>query len=792
MTPYYESNGVTIYHGDCREILPLLELVHAIICDPPYELGFMGKAWDKSGIAYDVKMWQECLRVLKPGGHLLSFGGSRTYHRMACAIEDAGFEIRDQIMWLYGCLDEQTELVSESGVKPYHKAKIGERVLCYNPENGEYSYQPIMEIVEYDYSDTAYRLIGDFGEQVVSRNHRCIVERGGSEVFQFAETIRSEARVPVLEGLSELRQALSNLQSDSGGSEQIVQPRVHQYTDWEREQRFDFAKEEEGQDSSLCGVWEREMGSLGVVEENQANSVQLRVQWSSERHSVETTRIQGEETLETGIGGCVEDSHDGSDQSSMEGGSDLSEAQGSVCRPANKVCSLPIRVPEHGAEGWLCDGTSSPGRSGNWQTSPESRSCSSQESQSEGESTNQPNAVCDERGTQGIRAWRGHKTSLVRVVPFQYTGKMWCLRVSTGAFVAVRGGAAFPTGNSGFPKSLDVSKAIDKAAGATRPVVGVNTNGSGPNLTKLDNHEAGDTGIGYMDGSGKVFDVTAPATVEARQWQGWGTALKPAHEPICVARKPVEGTVAANVLKNGTGALNIDGCRIDATDDLVEDDGRRVDMARESIAEGYDRPNATMFRTGKPAVRGGPSNQLGRWPANVIHDGSDEVLSCFPESKGQQGDVRGDEPSGVTDEIYGKFNGRVSSPARLDSSSAARFFYTAKADKEERERNCCELTPPKRDGSRKDGNPGGDNPRNRGVHERINNHPTVKPLDLMRYLCKLLCPPSGGILLDPFMGSGSTLIAGRGFYQRCIGIELEERYCEIAAKRLSQQVLGFE
>ena len=102
MKPYFESNGVTILLGDCREVMPLLDTVHAIICDPPYELGFMGKAWDKSGIANDVKMWAECLRVLRPGGHLLSFGGSRTYHRMACAIEDAGFEIRDQIMWLYG------------------------------------------------------------------------------------------------------------------------------------------------------------------------------------------------------------------------------------------------------------------------------------------------------------------------------------------------------------------------------------------------------------------------------------------------------------------------------------------------------------------------------------------------------------------------------------------------------------------------------------------------------------------------------------------------------------------
>jgi site-specific DNA-methyltransferase (adenine-specific) len=104
MKPYYEDEHVQIWHGDCREVIKTLadSSVDSVVCDPPYELGFMGKGWDRSGIAYDVAVWSECLRVLKPGGHLLAFGGSRTYHRLACAIEDAGFEIRDQIQWIYG------------------------------------------------------------------------------------------------------------------------------------------------------------------------------------------------------------------------------------------------------------------------------------------------------------------------------------------------------------------------------------------------------------------------------------------------------------------------------------------------------------------------------------------------------------------------------------------------------------------------------------------------------------------------------------------------------------------
>jgi DNA modification methylase len=812
LKPYYESNGVTLYLGDCREVMPKLDLVHAIITDPPYELGFMGKAWDKTGIANDVKMWSECLRVLRPGGHLLSFGGSRTYHRMACAIEDAGFEIRDQIMWIYGCLDEQTELVSESGVKPYHKAKIGERVLCYNLENGEYSYQPISEIVEYDYSDTAYRLIGDFGEQVVSRNHRCIVERDGSEVFQFAEALEPEICVPVLESLPKLQQALSDLQPLPSGTQQSVRQCMCKSSNIKRPQREDkpsFGEERES--DSLRGLRGREVDAFISFEENREAYMQPRVQRCSQGSRVEATRLQRAATVDAGIGICVEDSDDWRNQSGMEGRVDLSKAQGGVCRPADQVCSLPVRVPEHGAEGWLCDGTPSVGSSSYGQATPESGSGASQESSCNGKSSDQLDAVFDKRGTQGTRGWRGHKTAVVRVVPFQYTGKMWCLRVPTGAFVAVRGGVAFPTGNSGFPKSLDVSKAIDKAArgvpqGAADP--------TSPNHGQFKSgcSEDNPSGRGFGAGPGQFmrkdgrevigrrkhptlkdtslieesanaahgsntwareWDITAPATEAAKEWSGYGTALKPAHEPICVARKPIEGTVAANVLKHGTGALNIDGCRVEGEESTVRDNP--------------PRKNRDGWGMGKLANVAGSLS--GRWPANVCHDGSDEVVSLFPQSS-----ITGDRSSQSKSAPVAGTNWLLEnheSTEYTDSGSAARFFYCAKADREERSR----------------GMVGGEavitligqerlkiNPMTgKGTVDipRANTHPTVKPLDLMAYLCKLLCPPSGGVLLDPFMGSGTTIIAGRRFYQHCIGIELEEKYAEIAAKRLSQEVLDF-
>lgn len=126
-TPY------KIHNDNSLEVLKTLgeNSIDSIVCDPPYELGFMNKKWDSSGIAYNVELWKECLRVLKPGGHLLAFSGSRTYHRMAVAIEDAGFDIRNQIMWVYGCLSEDTDIVTPNGITSYKEIKIGDLVLCY-------------------------------------------------------------------------------------------------------------------------------------------------------------------------------------------------------------------------------------------------------------------------------------------------------------------------------------------------------------------------------------------------------------------------------------------------------------------------------------------------------------------------------------------------------------------------------------------------------------------------------------------------------------------------------------
>jgi len=250
---------------------------------------------------------------------------------------------------------------------------------------------------------------------------------------------------------------------------------------------------------------------------------------------------------------------------------------------------------------------------------------------------------------------------------------------------------------SGFPKSLDVSKAIDKAAGAEREVIGsYKATGTARNSKHIGakTHAA----IGEYERDVDCIFQTAPATDAARQWSGWGTALKPAMEPITVARKPLVGTVAANVLEHGTGALNVEGCRVG-----------------------------------------------GRWPANLIHDGSEEVTELLSDS--------------------------------------ARFFYCAKASKRDRDEGLegfeARFSPTMGNGI------GGKEHDPETATPKRNHHPTVKPTDLMRYLCRLVTPPEG-IVLDPFTGSGSTGKAAIMERLNFIGIEREAEYCEIARARISK------
>ena len=302
---------------------------------------------------------------------------------------------------------------------------------------------------------------------------------------------------------------------------------------------------------------------------------------------------------------------------------------------------------------------------------------------------------------------------------------------------------------SGFPKSHDVGKAIDKLAGAEREVVG-----QSPYAARRPNPMGGS--VYEMNAAGydvsADLTVTAPATPEAAQWDGWGTALKPAFEPIVLARKPLaEKTVARNVLAHGTGAINVDACRIG----LKDDETAEALQARSGGVRGF----ADQYVGGKS--RGAPPTDMsrGRWPANVLLD--HHAAAWVDEQSGvlKSGAVKAHHQrhtvggNGLT---HGRMEGVTGPESEANEGGASRFFYSAKAPKSER-------------------------PNVNGVQ-----HSTVKPLKIMRWLLRLVTPP-GGTVLDPFAGSGTTIEAAliEGFDP--VGIEMEADYLPLIQHRIDRQ-----
>lgn len=289
----------------------------------------------------------------------------------------------------------------------------------------------------------------------------------------------------------------------------------------------------------------------------------------------------------------------------------------------------------------------------------------------------------------------------------------------------------------GFPKSLNISKSIDRQAGAKRAIIGKH-HGSG--MTKA-NVRHGAQRRNIMEWN--VYS-DEPATTESKIWDGYGTALKPAYEPILVCMNALDGTFANNALKYGVAGINIDECRVELDGDYkCRANGR---PSQTGLPDNYNPDTANQC------------DDKGRFPANLIHDGSDEVVRLFP----QAGSGNNQEPYSYAGREYDNkdtsmFNGdKPQAPSNYnDTGSAARFFYCAKTNRRER----------------------GDD----------NKHPTVKPIALMEYLCKLVKYPEYNLILDPFMGSGTTLLACKNLGIHSIGIDSDESSCEIAAKRCSAQ-----
>lgn len=287
---------------------------------------------------------------------------------------------------------------------------------------------------------------------------------------------------------------------------------------------------------------------------------------------------------------------------------------------------------------------------------------------------------------------------------------------------------------TGFPKSHNAAKAIDDWLGETGATVatGAEVRRIRPGADKL----AGGSWEKLEDRTFTPHDYV-PATAEAAEWDGWGTACKPAFEPIVLARKPMIGPLARNLLAYGTGAINAGACRVAGGD------------VRSGGFGAGKRPWETGDVGGNTSRRG---SEQGRWPANVVHDGSEEVIANFPSAAGQKGAVTGAERSHSTKNAYGNFgDSRRGMEPRGDEGSAARFFYSAKA----------------------------------GDEDRLGSgHPTVKPVELMAWLVRLLVR-RGGVVLDPFAGSGSTGIAALGEGVNAILIELETESCDDIRRRVA-------
>ncbi len=289
---------------------------------------------------------------------------------------------------------------------------------------------------------------------------------------------------------------------------------------------------------------------------------------------------------------------------------------------------------------------------------------------------------------------------------------------------------------SGFPKSLNVAKAIDSGGGRPEDI---------RRMEMGDSYEPSGRGrVNYDHGGGSAMNGASspsrPQSDAARQWSGWGTALKPAYEPIILARKPLRGTVASNVQTFGTGALNVDGCRIQiAPADMAEMQGR----------SGASTPNK-VWGAGVGSPKGWEPTTTGRWPANVLLD--EEAAAVLDAQSGELSS--GSRKAGEHGLMGCRGAGLLPMPeVNGDRGGASRFFYTSKASSEDRGR------------------------------WQGNDHPTVKPTDLMRWLCRLVTPP-GGLILDPFMGSGSTGCAAVAEGFRFVGVDLDQRHVDIARRRL--------
>ena len=798
MKIYSKNNNYTLYHGNCLDMLDALEenSIDSIVTDPPYELNFMGKGWDNAGISFQPDTWKKCYEVLKPGGYLLAFGGSRTFHRIACAIEDAGFEIRDTIMWLYGCLSSDTEILTPNGWKKYGEIKENDEIYSLDLQKNVLIKNKCKHIFKYNYDGDMINLKNNNTDQLLTPNHHVIVKdvirtraKGNAtnytkhDYWQYKDAwqIRSEQTTLPLASVYNGGIEIGNLASELMGL--IL----------------------------ADGFYHTNTNAISLYQTNYNKEMVKRIRYILGKLNLEYSEYKRERAYDDkNIKHLLKEEKHG--KTYIEHQFYLGEKCGWFVNKIKELCpnkklnwnllELSSSNKEYLIKG-LCegDGGKAPVKFG-YDAFYQKDIHELEIFQVLLHMTNKQGWINEKHSSCSIHL---NPTTELQGKHFanrfvdNYTGGyVWCIETEVGNFMARRNGKVFITGNSGFPKSLNIGLAIDKKNGVKSEVIGYEKT-TMPDFRDVGKKQKEISGIdkltfGQIENSERKQQ---PIYKAQNEWGGWGTALKPAYEPIIVARKPLDGTVAKNCLKWGVGGINIDECRI----------------GNETISI-HNAPKGTF--AGGEYDRGSDTSSYrdctGRFPANVIltYDETDkeEVCGGFPNTKGTKVKEKGSYGFCFSDK---ERDSKPMADGHNDEGSAARYFkncsyteedfedyrryfYSAKASKKDRDEGLDEFEEQQMyDGKNAQfgyGNTKDDNFGDRVANvKRKNIHPTVKPTELMRYLIRMVTP-KGGTVLDPFNGSGSTGKATmlenteNNKDYKYIGIELTEEYLPIAKARI--------
>lgn len=660
---FCEENDYKLYQGKMQDVLDTFqeESVDCIITDPPYELNFMGKKWDNSGVAFQQETWEKCFRVLKKGGYLLAFGGTRTFHRIACAIEDAGFEIRDCIMWLYGCYSSDTQVLTNKGWKYFCELNKTEKVLQWDKDNDKLSWVKPLNYFEYNIDDELVLLQNRHTEQLITKNHKvvCDIKKNHKQYHNKYDYIEAQqilksdcVKLPLASyyyGSLHYKYAyiigwfLTDAWIHTDGKavcfsqskkntliklknelEQLKKENLCEYSEYIRKRK----KENQQEEHSFYVT-----GKIANYLINEFPNREFKEEFIELDKESKDKLLEG---LIDGDGSCRKNSYSYTFWSKKDFRNNILSAM---------LTTMGYR-----------------------------------------------NYISYSNGHKGVVFNTKHQTTEIQYKHkkenVKYLGKVYCLQTETGAFVVRRKGKPFISGNSGFPKSMDIAKSIE----------GKLTLGSSntKDFKKLNGEQItrGNWGYSKMQFEqgyrNKNYDIEAesetylgrlePTTALSKKYQNWGTNLKPAYEPIILARKPFQTTLVDNVLENGLGGLNIGECRVGA-EKRVQWSGK---ASNGNVYFEFPQNNA-HFETVE-----------GRFPANVITDGSEEVAQGMPFTNGGSKIITNKEVNrkGLTSEnpVFNSNNCGFKTNIKNDSissygdnGSAMRYFYCAKATTKDRD-----------------------------------------------------------------------------------------------------------